>query len=72
MSTPANDDPPITIFQPNADGMVRTTSHFRKWRLTASGDYRIVCSSLVPRRTVLGGTRYARVWVLTPRDRKKA
>ena len=53
-------------FRYDGDGMVHTSSHLRMWRLTKMRGYLVVGSGLLPRSTVLGRTRYTRVWDLVP------
>ena len=52
------------------EGLVRTKSRLRVWRLTSSGDYRVVRRSLVVRKAVVRGIHYSRQWVLEPLDKK--
>lgn len=66
MKTLEHDAVPSDPFLREGDGMVRTTSHVRLWGLTSLYRYRVVSTGLVPRSTMLGGTRYTRVWDLIP------
>jgi len=56
---------PSDPFLSDGDGMIRTTSHLRMWRLIMYG-YHIVRTSVIPRKTVFGRMRYTRIWDLMP------
>ena len=46
------------------EGVVRTTSHLRKWYLTTFGGLKVRAVRMTPLTSIMGAMVYSRCWVL--------